>query len=83
MSDKARELAKDLRDNCNTEFGDELDVNKATALIDAALKAARLEAIEECKAAVETWASSKVMIHVAVLLETLDALKEAPDADAE
>jgi hypothetical protein len=57
MSDKARKLAMELREMhginvCGEAWQElELDLDQSIALIDAALKAARLEAVEECKKA--------------------------------
>jgi hypothetical protein len=81
MSDKARELAEIMYTNKPPVIDiDKELIPQYAALIDAALLAARLEAIEECKAFVKTVCSNK--LQGAFLCMGLDSLKEAKNADA-
>jgi hypothetical protein len=94
MSDKARELAGKIGKRfarkvhiakgpvCEVPFIPPQYIDEAVSLIDSALQSARLEAIEECKKAMHNLESDEIIADCDVDW-TLDALKEAPDADAE
>ena len=90
MSDKARELAIKLQLlSQHSRVMHSEWVSEATSLIDAALKAARLEAIEAAKAYRELTIcyrvgkrpSEKLFARLEKANTLLDALKEAKNAD--
>ena len=80
MSDTTRELADFI-------WGHYYNAEQGASKIDAALKAARLEAIEECKEAILTldseWKDEGYEEAQKDAEGALDALKEAKNADAE
>ena len=83
MSDKARKLAQAICNRWFDYWSDQM-LDEAAALIDDTLKAARLEAIEECKAEIMSGSflstESPDYEWAQAVCKRLDELKEAPDA---
>jgi hypothetical protein len=78
MSDKARELAIKLQLlSQHSRVMHSEWVSEATSLIAAALQAARLEAIEDCRDKLEYWLLRGQMGGRDWIDNALDALKEA------
>ena len=79
--------ARELVEAIYNKIWGEMTFTEAAALIDSALLAARLEAVEKCKAKIMSGSflstESPDYEWAQAVCKRLDDLKEAPDADAE